>query len=98
MANTDRLPHPTTDAWDWQILGLCRGMSSEIFFHPDGERGYARQVREDHAKSICAYCPVLEQCRAHALEAQEPFGVWGGMGEDERRQITAATRRRLRLD
>ena len=95
VADTSRLPHPCTDVWDWQMQGSCRGMSSAVFFHPDGERGYARQAREDYAKSICAHCPVLEQCRTHALEAQEPYGIWGGMGEDERRQIITAARRRL---
>ena len=29
-------------------------------------------------------CPVLAQCRAHALQVREPYGVWGGMTEDER--------------
>lgn len=75
--------------------GSCRGMDSAIFFHPDGERGSARQEREERAKNICAYCPVLEQCRTHALSAQEPYGIWGGMGEDERRQIITAARRRF---
>jgi WhiB family redox-sensing transcriptional regulator len=27
---------------------------------------------------------VLVQCRAHALQVREPYGVWGGMTEDER--------------
>ncbi|GAA1170690.1 hypothetical protein GCM10009584_09540 [Ornithinimicrobium humiphilum] len=33
---------------------------------------------------VCATCPVLERCRAHALAAREPYGVWGGMTEEER--------------
>jgi len=97
MTCTTRLPKPVADVWDWQMEGLCRGANSAIFFHPDNERGSARAVREERAKRICAVCPVVEQCRQHALEAQEPYGVWGGMGEDERRKIIASTRRRLRV-
>ena len=36
------------------------------------------------AKAICATCPVLEQCREYALSAHEPYGIWGGMTEEER--------------
>jgi WhiB family redox-sensing transcriptional regulator len=96
MAYTARLPKPVAEAWDWQMKGLCRGRNSAVFFHPDNERGSARAARESRAKEICHQCPVLEQCRQHALQAQEPFGVWGGMGEDERRHIIASTRRRLK--
>ncbi len=30
-------------------------------------------------------CPVQLPCREHALASGESFGVWGGMGEAERR-------------
>jgi WhiB family redox-sensing transcriptional regulator len=26
----------------------------------------------------------LAQCRDHALKAREPYGVWGGMSEEDR--------------
>lgn len=79
-----RLPPPVTEAWDWQLYGLCRGKDSAMFFHPEGERGKERRQRIAHAKAICQRCPVLEQCRHHALSAREMYGVWGGMSEDER--------------
>jgi WhiB family redox-sensing transcriptional regulator len=28
---------------------------------------------------------VIEPCRRHALATREPYGVWGGLTEDERR-------------
>lgn len=96
MTCTTRLPKPVAEEWDWQMEGLCRGRNSAVFFHPDNERGSARANRELHAKQICAQCPVVVQCRQHALDAEEPYGVWGGMGEDERRKIIASARRRLR--
>ena len=55
-----------------------------MFFHPDGERGRARLQRERRAKEMCRQCPVMAQCRAHALEVGEPYGIWGGLSETER--------------
>ncbi|WP_280406630.1 WhiB family transcriptional regulator [Nocardia carnea] len=76
---------PAADAWDWQLLGSCRGLESAVFFHPEGERGRARAARVRRAKQICDGCPVLDRCRNYALAVGEPYGVWGGMSEDERR-------------
>lgn len=93
MADTRRLPGPNADIWDWQIEGLCRGMDSAYFFHPDGERGPARARREAKAKEVCHRCPVLEQCRKHALTVQEPYGIWGGLSESEREVIIKNNRK-----
>jgi len=27
---------------------------------------------------------VIEACRKHALAVQEPYGIWGGLSEDDR--------------
>ena len=87
MADTRRLPAPVTEVWDWQMHGACRGMDSGFFFHPENERGPARANREARAKQVCRTCPVIEQCRRHALAAHEPYGVWGGLSEAERDEI-----------
>mgnify|MGYP002631127757 FL=1 len=84
MADLSRLPGPNADFWDWQLHSACRGLDSDIFYHPDGERGSDRERRVATAKAICAACPVLAQCRDHALKAREPYGVWGGMSEEDR--------------
>lgn len=78
---------PIFSAWEWQEQGSCRGLPSEIFFHPEFERGSAKVEREARAKAICASCPVLDMCRNHALAVQEPYGVWGGLTEDERLRL-----------
>ena len=62
-------------------------MATADFFHPDAERGSSKQRRDAKAKAVCACCPVIAQCRAHALQVQEPYGVWGGLTEDERSQL-----------
>lgn len=84
MPQCDQLPGRNADAWDWQLHGACRGVDSSVFFPPDGERGQARARRERNAKEWCRTCPVLAQCRTHALEVGEPYGIWGGMSESER--------------
>jgi WhiB family redox-sensing transcriptional regulator len=97
VADTRRLPVPVTDIWDWQIRGACRGMDSGFFFHPEGERGPARANREARAKEVCRACPVIEQCRRHALAVQEPYGVWGGLSESERDEIVRGRTRSLKV-
>jgi WhiB family redox-sensing transcriptional regulator len=93
MADVSRLPGPNADFWDWQMQAACRGEDPRLFFHPEGERGEAREVRQQAAKAVCASCPVIAECRSHALAVREPYGVWGGLSEDERDAIYR--RRRL---
>ena len=81
------LPDPSTSAWDWQLRGSCRGMDPSIFFPAVGRR--ARH--EARAKAVCEVCPVLTQCRQYALDAAEPYGIWGGMTPLERALLTPHT-------
>lgn len=87
MTDVSRLPVPITENWEWQLLGSCRGTDGELFFHPEGERGPRRANREAAAKAVCRSCPVVLQCREHALSAREPYGVWGGLSEHDREAI-----------
>ncbi len=87
MDDTRRLPRPVAGNWDWQVAGACRGMDSEVFFHPTRERAKARRARIDAAKAVCRTCPVIQQCLDHALQAREPYGIWGGRSEDERAEM-----------
>jgi WhiB family redox-sensing transcriptional regulator len=74
-------------------------MDSTLFFHPERERGNVRAGREARAKAICQDCPVLAQCRAHALTVREPYGIWGAMTERERTvELARQARTRARLD
>lgn len=44
------------------------------------------------AKSICQICPVRQPCLDYANAIREPYGIWGGFTEAERRHlvVTAA--------
>ena len=97
MADTRRLPVAVAETYEWQMHGACRGMDSGFFFHPEGERGPAKTHREQRAKQVCRSCPVLEQCRRHALTVHEPYGVWGGLSEAERDILIRDQERTLRL-
>ncbi len=74
----------------WQPVALCRGNHSHLFFPPStAERKDERERREARAKSICSVCPVKAQCVEYAMEIREPYGIWGGLTESERRTILA---------
>jgi WhiB family transcriptional regulator, redox-sensing transcriptional regulator len=85
------LPGPVADLWEWQVDGSCRSRNPDAFFHSEGERGPSRRRRDSAAKAVCLDCPVLQNCRKHALQVREPYGVWGGMTEYEREAMYAAS-------
>ncbi|SEL15607.1 WhiB family transcriptional regulator [Streptacidiphilus jiangxiensis] len=93
MGRKPDLPGSTEWAWAWQESAACTEQDTGLFFHPAGERGPDFEARERAAKRVCARCPVMAHCRAYALEAREPYGVWGGLSEDERVSVLRRRRR-----
>jgi WhiB family transcriptional regulator, redox-sensing transcriptional regulator len=90
MAEVRRLPVLREGDWDWQVKANCRGTDTSNFYHPENERGPSRRRRERMAKAVCAACPVIDNCLRWALEAREPYGVWGGLSVDEREALLTA--------
>ncbi|BBZ01480.1 redox-responsive transcriptional regulator WhiB3 [Mycolicibacterium chitae] len=76
-----------SESWEWQHQAACLAHDLALFFHPDGERGKRRRSRQDMAKAICKSCPVLRQCREHALAFPEHYGTWGGLTEEDRDRL-----------
>jgi WhiB family redox-sensing transcriptional regulator len=76
--------------------GACRDEDPELFF-PVGTSGPAL-LQVTKAKAVCQRCSVASDCLAWALASCQDSGVWGGMGEDERRSLksTAGSRDRAR--
>lgn len=69
---------------DWRASAGCKGEDTELFY-PE----HNRTTRE--AKRIClTRCPavVRDACLADAITRNESFGVWGGLTEPQRRQIS----------
>jgi WhiB family redox-sensing transcriptional regulator len=59
---------------EWQLHARCRYEDPGLFFHPDGERGWARKNRQQRARAICAACPVARECGEYSISFQEAFG------------------------
>lgn len=78
---------PSDATWFWQEEGACREADPSVFFHPQNERGLSRIRRDRAAKAVCAGCSVRIECADYAIRAREPYGVWGGLTEEEREQI-----------
>jgi WhiB family redox-sensing transcriptional regulator len=43
-------------------------------------------------------CPVRAECATHALAVREPYGVWGGLTEDEREEMMGRSRHRMPVE
>jgi WhiB family redox-sensing transcriptional regulator len=86
-----RLPASVVENYEWQKDGACVGLNEsleeDVFFHPWNDTPKNRMNRERKAKAICAVCPVKAVCLEWSLKVQEPYGVWGGVGEDERKAL-----------
>ncbi|MFJ7947976.1 WhiB family transcriptional regulator [Streptomyces sp. NPDC096354] len=77
---------------NWRMQAACRGEDPDLFF-PIGSTGPAL-VQTEEAKAVCGGCPVRERCLEWAMEHGQDSGVWGGLGEAERRALKRRTRRR----
>ena len=80
-------PNPLWRTGNGRRAAACRGLDSTLFYHPYNERNEARENRIAQAKAICRQCPVRTACADHALRVREPYGIWGGLSEDERARI-----------
>lgn len=76
---------PALDA-EWRESAACLSHPSILFFGlDDNETPVERRAREERAKEICAACPVQRECLEYALATKEPYGIWGGLTEVERK-------------
>jgi WhiB family transcriptional regulator, redox-sensing transcriptional regulator len=81
------MPAPAGPALgEWHSWGLCVGEDPDVFFPSHGDPG-------THAKEICVACPVRTDCLKYATDADE-FGIWGGLDQNERRNLIRRQRRR----
>lgn len=76
----------------WPSYAACLGADPDLFF-PIGETGPAL-LQIAAAKEVCGRCPVRQQCLQWALDTDQNAGVWGGLGETERRALKRRLARR----
>ena len=80
-------------AGDWREVAACRGMADDTFFPDPGDTAAV-----NHAKTVCAGCPVRRACLAEALAEEGGrtkayrFGVRGGKTHGQRYAMYAARR------
>lgn len=84
----------TWDAARWRHAAACHDVDPELFF-PVGVTGQAVEQTEQ-AKAVCATCSVAEECLIFAVTTNQEYGVWGGLDEDERRDVRRRWRRERR--
>lgn len=74
---------------DWIDFAACAEIGTDLFF-PDN-------APVPHAKTVCAGCPVTEQCLRYALDFERqgyaPHGVYGGVSGAERQATLVAERK-----
>lgn len=72
----------------WRNRALCVGMDTNMFFAdaPEGLAGMVGMVGES-AVEVCGRCPVEVECLDYAVETNQPYGIWGGKSEPQRRRL-----------
>lgn len=66
---------------DWRLRAACLGQDTDRWF-PEGNELVAVA-----AKLVCASCPVADECLSWAQANGKAWGIWGGLDEDERREL-----------
>jgi WhiB family transcriptional regulator, redox-sensing transcriptional regulator len=70
-----------THSVDWMNLAACRGARRDLFFPGEFE------LADPAALIMCAICPVRNACLQYAIDNDVEFGIWGGLTEQQRRNI-----------
>ncbi len=80
-----------TPETEWRERAACLPFPAVLFFGlDDNESPIERRAREEEAKTICETCIVREECLAFAIATKEPYGIWGGLTELERKSLVHA--------
>ncbi|WP_215548352.1 WhiB family transcriptional regulator [Amycolatopsis sp. CA-230715] len=65
---------------EWRARATCRDRLDLDFIDPTADE-------IDQCRALCDECPVREKCLTDALTRGEPWGIWGGLGVNERAQL-----------
>ncbi|MFJ9948535.1 WhiB family transcriptional regulator [Kitasatospora sp. NPDC091207] len=87
MSDISPLPAASEQGWNRPRHAACRSVDGSRLFRGVDGPGAVLGGAEEAAKALCGACPVRIECRRHALAAREPFGVWGGLGAEERHAL-----------
>lgn len=63
----------------WRERAACSGRTDLDWFDKN-------PAVSSRCLAICDTCPVADSCLIDAIENGEPWGIWGGLNADERRE------------
>jgi len=93
MRHADQAAAAIRDAGGTKLdaMGAWREVA-DWWFAPEFDEGSKREYRTgrgevDRARAICCGCPLRDACLDHALDAHEPWGLWGGLDAGQRRAL-----------
>lgn len=71
----------------WREEAVCRELDADVaaMFFADLP-GVDTHLQHQSARMFCYVCPVQVECLAYALDAEQKFGVWGGLTESQRKR------------
>lgn len=74
---------------EWHSEAECRTKDKSVFFgssSPEERPAYTlSSIRE--ARTLCAICPVFNECLAHAIRTREVYGLWAGTTMNQRKGL-----------
>ena len=77
-------PHDASQSLDDRARSYLHA-NCAMCHHPGGNAIVSFFLRRDRAaKSVCGRCEVRLECADYAIRAREPYGVGGGLTEEER--------------
>ncbi len=88
MSILEHLPAAHSDSWEWQLRGVCRSKDPEMCFHPENERGAARQARGSRGEGgLCTVSGPRHLPRARPSLPRAVRRVGRAVGEPARTQL-----------
>lgn len=77
---------------DWDKRAACKGKPLSLFF-PASTRPTNKPIPLGEVRSICAGCPVADDCFGTALSFGEEHGIWGEVwfGSKKERDLAHST-------
>lgn len=80
----------------WTDRAECRFEDPELFFPLSYTDGCAEQISK--ARSVCARCPVTQQCLEYSLLRPERDGIWSATLPEQRESMRRSARRSVKAD
>ena len=90
VERTPRVLAGVPAAWQdgrWRSDAACADSFSPDFWADIETQVGARRRMRETAKLVCSVCKVQPECLTYALETKQPYGVWGGLLPEERREL-----------